>query len=245
MKTSVTATTQLPSRVLAGCASPKNSRFLAAATRAVFVKDWRGEWRTRAALNAIALFSVAAPVAFSFSVARQKLEPEVLGGALWTVLLFAALVGLARAFVREEENGTAVLLRLNCAADAVLWGKACFNLALLLLTQSAAVPIFVLLLNAKIESVSTLLFALFLGDIGLATVSTLLGAMAAQARARGALFSAIAVPLLLPLLAMATSASSIGFGAAGSAIPALQMMLAYDIAMIAAAWLLFGFVWQA
>ena len=224
-------------------APPRTS--LISATLAVFVKDWRGEWRTRAALNAIGLFSVAAPVAFSFSVARQKLEPEVLGGALWTVLLFAALVGLSRAFVREEESGTAVLLRLNCAPDAVLWGKAAFNLALLFLTQLAALPIFLLLLNAKVANAATLFGALLLGDIGLATVCTLLGAMASQARARGALFSAIAVPLLLPLLAMATGASAVGFGASGSAAPALQMMLAYDVAMIAAAWLLFGFVWRA
>ena len=63
-------------------------------------------------------------------MARQKLEPEVQAGLLWAVLLFAALVGLSRAFVKEEESGTVHLLRLSCPAQAVLWGKAAFNLAL-------------------------------------------------------------------------------------------------------------------
>ncbi|HEX8834896.1 MAG TPA: heme exporter protein CcmB, partial [Abditibacteriaceae bacterium] len=162
---------------------------------AVFRKDWQSEWRTRAAMNSALLFAVAAPIALSFSVARQTLEPEVLAGCLWSVLLFAALVGLPRAFVKEEESGTVHLLRLSATSEAVLWGKAAFNFALLVLTQLAAVPIFVILLGAKIEQPATLLGALLLGDIGLAISSTVLGAMASQARARGALFSAISIPV--------------------------------------------------
>src|SRR5262249_49080600 len=160
------------------------------------------------ALNAIGLFAVAAPVALSFSVALQKLEPETLGGLLWTVLLFAALTGLPRSFVKEEESGTAALLRLGCAPEAVLWGKALFNWLLLALTQLAAVPIFVVLLKARLEKPGVLLGALLLGDVGLAVASALLAAMAAQARARGALFAAIAVPVLLPLLVAAAAATA-------------------------------------
>lgn len=211
---------------------------------AVFLKDWRSEWRTRAALNASVLFAVAAPIALSFSVARQKLAPETLAGCLWTVLLFAALVGLARAFVKEEENNTAWLLRLNCASEAVLWGKALFNLALLVLTQIAAVPIFMVLLGARIEKPGLLLEVLFLGDIGLAAASTLLGAIASQARARGALFSAIAVPILLPLLVSSSVATAGALGASG-AIPSLGIIAAYDVILVAASWILFDFVWSA
>ena len=213
--------------------------------RAVFEKDWRGEWRTRAALNAIVLFAVASPIVLSFSLARQTLEPETLAGLLWTVLLFAALVGLPRAFVKEEESGTAALLRLSCAPDAVLWGKALFNLVLLGATQLAAVPIFVVLLNARVHNGGVLLAVLLLGDIGLAVLSALLGAIASQARARGALFAAIAVPLLLPLLIAAASGTAAAFGPRRDFWPALQIMTGYDVAVVTAAWMLFEFVWLA
>ncbi len=212
---------------------------------AVFVKDWRGEWRTRAALNASTLFAVAAPIALSFSVARQTLSPETLAGCLWAVLLFAALVGLPRAFVKEEESGTATLLRLNCPPEAVLWGKALFNFALLVVTQAAAVPIFAVLLSARIEQPGALLLALLGGDVGLAVAATVLGAIASQARARGALFSAIAVPVLLPLLVAASTATAAAFGARTELWPALQMIVAYDVVAAAAAWMLFDFVWSA
>ncbi len=215
------------------------------AALAVFVREWRGEWRTRAALNASVLFAVAAPIALSFNVATQTLSAETLAGCLWSVLLFAALVGLPRAFVREEESGTAAQLRLCCAPQAVLWGKAAFNFALLLLTQIAAVPLFVVLLNARVTQPIALLAILLAGDLGLAVACTLLGAIASQARARGALFSAVAVPVLLPLLGAASLATSAAFGANTSIWPGLQIVLTYDVLVLAASWMLFDFVWLA
>ena len=197
---------------------------------AVFIKDWRGEWRVRAALNAIGLFSVATPIALSFSMAQQKLEAEVLGGVLWSVLLFAALVGLSRAFVKEEESGTAQLLRLSCPAEAVLWGKAGFNLALLLLTQLAAVPIFMVLLGATPHKPLEFVLVLLLGDIGLAGVATMLGAMTAQTRTRGTLFAAIAVPLLLPLLITAAASLALGiWPSLGRTLSALAEQVAHGV----------------
>lgn len=214
------------------------------AVRSVFLKDWRSEWRTRAALNASALFAVAAPIALSFNLARQKLEPETLAGLLWTVLLFAALVGLARAFVKEEESGTALLLRLTYPSEAVLWGKTLFNWLLLAITQAAAVPIFIVLLGAHVDKPALLLLVLLLGDVGLAVTSAILGAMAAQARVRGALFSAIAVPVLLPLLVASASATAAAFGAQAPFWPAVQTVAVYDVAVLTAAWMLFEFVWS-
>ena len=218
--------------------------------RAIFEKDWRSEWRTRAGLNTSLLFAVAAPIAMSFNLARQKLAPETLAGLLWTVLLFDALIGLGRAFIKEEESGTAALLRMHYPPDAVLWGKTFFNFTLLVLTQIAAIPIFIIMLNAQISQPWLWLLALLLGDIGLATASTLLGALAAQARAKGALFAAIAIPVLLPLMVSVSTATAATLGGTSSTLtgaeywPALQIVIGYDIALIVTGWMLFEFVWS-
>lgn len=211
---------------------------------AVWEKDFRSEWRGRAALNAVTLFSIASPVALGFALYKQKLEPEAVGGLLWVTLFFAALLGLPRAFVKEEETGTAALLRLHFSSDAVLWGKVLGQLALLVVTQLAAVPIFVLLLNADVTSPLLLLLCVFLGDIGLAVSSSVLGAMAAQARSKGALFSAMAAPLMLPLLVSLSVATGVAFGATADAVPALQVIAAFDLVLVAAAWMTFDFVWS-
>jgi heme exporter protein B len=222
-----------------------------ATVTAVFLKDWRSEWRTRAGLNSSVLFALAAPIALSFSVARQNLAPETLAGLLWTVLLFAALVGLSRVFIKEEESGTAALLRLSYPADAVLWGKALFNFTLLAVAQIAAVPVFIVLLNVHIAQPALLALTLIGGDLGLAAATALLGAVASQARARGALFAAISIPVLLPLLVAASAATAATLGA-GSGVasappefwPPFQVVACYDVAMAIAGWMLFDYVWS-
>jgi heme exporter protein B len=211
---------------------------------AVFVKDWRGEWRTRAALNAIALFALATPIALSLGIAGQKLSPQVLAGLLWANLLLAALIGLSRVWVKEDESGTATLLRLHARPECVLWGKTAWNVSLLAFTQAGAVPVFAILLGAPIESPLLLLATLVLADIGLATASSLLGAMTMGATGRGTLFCAVAIPILLPLLVIAANATAVAFGGGGDWRPALQALVAYDVAMLAAAWMLFDFVWN-
>lgn len=214
---------------------------------AVFLKDWRSEWRTKAGLSTSVLFAVATPVVLSFTLARQKLSAEIIGGLLWTVLLFAALLGLSRAFIKEEENGTVWLLRLHFPADAVMLGKTLFNFSLLLLMQIFAVPLFLLLLDVSLHQPGFLLLALLLGDIGLSVASTLLGALASSARSRGVLFAAIAIPVLLPLLVCATAASGACFAASSEGIywPAIQIIVGFDLAVSATVWMLFNTAWSA
>ena len=212
--------------------------------RAVFWKDVLSEWRSRAALGAVALFSLAAPVTLGYSLAGQTLKPDLLGGLLWAVLFFAACIGLPRAFVKEEEAGTSALLRLHFGSDAVFWGKAAGQMALLLVTQLGAIPVFVLLLGARVHNAPLLLWTTLGGDAGLSLSSTLLGAMAAQARGRGALFPALAAPVLLPFLATLSVATKIAFGGDGDATNALMTVAAFDLALVGAGVLMFELVWK-
>ena len=223
---------------------PLPTRAFFPAARAVFWKDVLSEWRSRAALGAVALFSLAAPVALGFSLAQQHLPPEAQGALLWSVLFFAACIGLPRAFVKEEEAGTSALLRLHFGSDAVFWGKAAGQLALLFVTQLAAVPVFVLLLGARVHNAPLLLLTLMSGDLGLALSSTLIGAMAAQARGRGALFPALAAPILLPLLATLSVATGAAFGARVEYGGALMVVAAFDLALVGAGVLGFELVWK-
>ena len=164
---------------------------------------------------------------------------------MWSVLFFAACIGLPRAFVKEEEAGTSALLRLHFGSDAVFWGKAAGQMALLLVTQLAAVPVFVLLLGARVHNAPLLLLTLLSGDLGLALSSTLIGAMAAQARGRGALFPALAAPILLPLLATLSIATGVAFGAqSDTTTNALMVIGAFDLALVGAGILGFELVWK-
>jgi len=231
-------------RTLEGVNTPRARPPFLSSTLAVFWKDVLSEWRSRAALGAVALFSLSAPVTLGFSLAQQKLPPEAQGSLLWAVLFFAACIGLPRAFVKEEEAGTSALLRLHFGSDAVFWGKAAGQMALLLVTQVGAIPVFVLLLNARVSHLGLLLWTTLGGDLGLALSSTLIGAMAAQARGRGALFPALAAPILLPFLVVLSVATGVAFGAHIDLGQAPAVIGAFDLAFVGAGVLMFELVWK-
>ena len=91
---------------------------------AVFRKDVQIELRTRYAVGAVLLFAVTTLVAVSGGArAAAPVKSDVKAALLWIVLLFAALSGLARAFVREEEAGTAAAAAAAGPGDGGLCGQ--------------------------------------------------------------------------------------------------------------------------
>ncbi len=178
-------------------------RFLAEAG-AVFVKDLRTEFRTRVALNALGLFAVTTLAAVSYTIGPYRIaeadRPFLLSALLWIVIFFASMAGLDRSFVKEEDTQTAPLLRLS-ASPLVVWaGKLAFNLALLAVLMAILVPLYGMLMGFRPVSLWGFAGILAAGGYTLAVTTTMVAAIIARAMTRGALFSVLSLPLLLPLL---------------------------------------------
>lgn len=220
------------------------------AAAAVFVKDLRSEWRTRVALNALLLFAFSVLVLVGYAVGPTRLaledRPVVNSVLLWIVLFFSAMTGLSRAFVHEEEAGTAAALRLSAPPAAVLLGKLLANLALLGVVMAFVVPLFLALMSFGIASPGLFLAVLALGAVGLASASTFIAAIVAKTAAKGALFAVLATPLLLPPLVAAVTATRVAATepdlAAG--LDAVRLLFAYDGLMVTVSFLLFDAVWR-
>jgi heme exporter protein B len=171
---------------------------------AVAVKDLRTEFRTRVALNSLGLFALTVLAAVSYTVGPYRItvedRPFLLAVLLWIVVFFAALAGLDRSFVKEEESHTAPLLRLAASPHAVWFGKLLYNLCLIYALMALLVPLFCILMGYTIVLVGGFITVLVLGGFTLAVVTTIIAAIIARAMTRGALFSVLALPLLLPLM---------------------------------------------
>ena len=217
-----------------------------AAVWAICNKDLRIEFRTRYALSAIGLFAVTTLTVVSFALGPFGLEQELQAALFWVVLFFASMAGLSRTFVREEETHTAPALRLAAPATAVYLGKYLFNLLLLLLLEAIVVPLFIGMIGLELNNPVLFFLILALGNLGLAGVTTVIAAMVAQASARGALFSVLSFPLLLPLLISSIEGSRLALGGASLAEgrPNLQALLAYAVAMVTVSLMLFPTIWN-
>lgn len=171
---------------------------------AVTGKDLRAEFRTRVAINSLGLFAITVLAAVSYTIGPYRIaaedRPFLLSVLLWIVVFFAALAGLDRSFVKEEESHTAPLLRLAASPHVVWLGKLLFNLLLIYMLMVILVPLYCILMGFQIQMVGWFVLILVVGGYALAVITTIVAAIIARAMTRGALFSVLSLPLLLPLL---------------------------------------------
>jgi heme exporter protein B len=224
---------------------PGQSVGLASKAFAVFAKDIRVELRTRYAVNAIFMFAVTTLTVVSLSVGQAGLQPRLLSALLWIIIFFSAMSGLAHAFVREEESGTSLALKLRADPTAVYLGKLFFNLLLLSLLTAIITPLFFIFTDAPTGNIGALVIILVLGVVDLCAATTLVAAIIARVAAKGALFAVLSFPILVLviLLLVGVTSQAMDNQSVGEMFTYLQGLLAYGVIMITASLLLFRFVW--
>ena len=222
---------------------PRDGYRSGSAVWAILRKECRSEWRTRYGLNAALLFAITTLTGVSFAVGRLGNRTDLLSAMLWVVLLFAALAALSHTFVREVESHTLTLLRLVASPSAIALGKLLFNLVFLTVLEMVTVPLFLVLMGGPPPRWGAFLAILALGSVALAAAATLVGALIAQTRSRGALFAGLSLPLLLPVLAGAVSGTRAQWEGAEVA-GAARLLASYALAVMAVSLLLYDHLWE-
>ncbi|MEJ5250858.1 MAG: heme exporter protein CcmB [Armatimonadota bacterium] len=215
---------------------------------AVFGKDCLLELRTRVALGAVLLFAVTSVVASGFALAPPSgVAGEVKASLLWVIVFFAAIAGLSRVFVVEEETRTADALRLAVSPTGVFVGKLAFNIALMWALCVVTVPLYLLLLEVPVRHWSLFVTVVILGSTALACATTAVGAIVAKATMRGALFGVLAFPVALPPLLVAihaTKAAWLSEGGWRMATGDLQVLVGFMLVIVPASLLVFEHIWS-
>jgi heme exporter protein B len=223
---------------------------LLAEALAVARKDLRTEFRTRVSLNSLGLFALTTLAAVSYTIGPYRIaeedRPFLLSALLWVVILFAALAGLDRVFVKEEESHTAALLRLSARPHSVWLGKLLFNLGLIAVLMAILVPLFAVLMGMPVELGPAWLAAvLAAGGFSLAVVTTIVAAIISRAITRGALFAVLSLPLVLPVLIFAIQGTA---GVAGGDLDvvrqSLRAMISFGGVMTVVSAVLFPVIWN-
>jgi len=223
--------------------APPTRTVLAALLR----KDLRVELRSFESVPAMALFSVTTFVLFHFGLRQDSLSGDLASGVLWVTLLFASVLGINRLFVADAEQGGFDGFLLSPAdRSALLLAKALALLAYLVVLELVAVPAFaLLLLQPSIgPALPGLLVVLALGDIGVAVIGTLVGALAVRTRARDLLGPLLSLPMLVPVVLGAARATEPLFATHAGALPLrwLAILALYDLVFALIAFALFDFL---
>jgi heme exporter protein B len=207
-------------------------------------KDFSVEFRSRFALNISIAFAVVATIAISLSAGGVPFPSLVQAILLWMIIFFSAMNGLSHIFVREEDQGTALFLRISISVDSIYISKFIYNQIFMMMILAAVTPLFLFFLQMKVVWIAQFILSLLAGGISIAAVTTILAAMVAKAGGRGSLFSIISFPLLLPVLWVSISATRNSIETVQQAnYESVVFLLAFSGFISAISFLLFRFVW--
>ena len=216
---------------------------------AVLRKDLQLELRSRYVLNALAVFVLSALLVVALATQATLADARLQAGLLWIVMLFAGALGLGRAFIAEEEQGTVLLLRLHAPGSMVYAGKLAFSFLTVLAINMLVVIAFLVLFSVEVADAGLLMVTVTLGTLGLAGATTILAAIIARTARSGPLLPMLLFPLLMPLLLSAVNATHVSLeghpaGTWQAAADALAAMAGFAGVVISASVLLFDYVWH-
>jgi heme exporter protein B len=207
-------------------------------------KDLLMEWRSKDVVSGGLVFALLILVVFNFAFDLQAENLTALApGVLWITFIFAGMLGIGRSFAIERDRGTLEgLLLAPIDRSALYLAKTLTNVALMGVVELAAFPVFVALFNVRPAWLDVALVAI-LGTIGFAGVGTLSAAIAASTRAREIMLPLLLLPLEVPVVIASVKATGVALGARpADTLPWLQLLVGFDVILVAAAILVFEYV---
>ncbi|MGQ9818894.1 MAG: heme exporter protein CcmB [Candidatus Kapaibacteriales bacterium] len=214
---------------------------------AVAHKDIQVELRTRYSISVALLFTLITATILNFSIPTRFINETVYTGMLWTVMFFASMTGMSRSFVSEEEKGTTLLLRVISSPISVFYGKFVFNVIFSLLINFASVVFFMIFFDQiTFKYYGIFLLVIFTASLGVATSSTIIGAIISRATTKGALFPILSVPILIPLITIGIEATyySIIGKECQTILRDIVLMFGFTGLLLSLSSLVFDYVWR-
>jgi len=195
---------------------------------------------------AMLLFSLLVVVVFHFALPGGATERtrEFAPGLLWVAYVFAAVLGLNRAFSLELENDALANLALVPRDRGwVFLGKAAANFVILGVVQAVTALVFALVFALDWWGhAAQLAGVIALGSLGLCSVGTLFAAVAVRTRFREVMLPLLLLPLLVPVLSGAVRATSaLVLGGEPSNEP-IQLLIVVDAIFLIVSFLGFEYV---
>jgi len=206
-------------------------------------KDTLSHFRSAATIVSMPIFALITVFifAFTFKAGQGGTNAEQNAGIIWIAFAFASTIGLSQAFVNEKENACLKGLLLCPVERYVIFaGKLLVSFAIITIMEAITTPVFLLLFDISCR-IPHLIAVIVLTTLGLSVVGTLLSVISSASRIREILFPILFLPISIPVLLTAASATSAIFGGQpfGDILWEVSAIIAFDILFIAISSLVF------
>lgn len=211
-------------------------------------KDLLLEWRQRYAFNGILLYiaSTVFVCYLSIGIKTSKLSPLTWNAILWIVLLFASVNAVAKSFL-QEKPGRMLYYYTLASPQAIILSKILYNTGLLMMLSAIAYLFYSIVLGNPLQDEFLFFINVLLGAIGFSTTFTMISAIASKADNSSTLMTILGFPVIIPMLLvlMKVSKNAIDGLALSVSYDALIILVAFNVMMVALAYILFPFLWKS
>ena len=201
-------------------------------------KDLLLEVRRREVVLAMLQYVITTLVVIHFAIAGAGSSQKAAAGMLWAAILFTAVLSLNRCFAADQDEGALDALLLAPIDRAAIWlGKVLAQITFLLIMEALALPAFWLFFfGEKGPHPLPVIGAVLLANIGLAAIGVLVAGLAQATRARDVLLPVLFLPLSIPLVIAAVTATLESFPGGSGAQESLQFLAVFNIVFVSLAW---------
>lgn len=212
--------------------------------RALIGKEIRLELKQRYVINGILLYLVST-IFVTYLAFEDKITPETWNSLFWIILLFVAVNGISKSFVQESPARHLYYYTIT-SPQKIVMSKIIYNLILMFILSTLSFGFFVLLMGNLVINIALFIITLVLGSLGLASVLTMVAAIASRAGNNFSLMAILSFPIVLPLLItlMKSSGSAMTSGDWSTAGGLLVILLTINITVIILAYILFPYLWK-
>jgi heme exporter protein B len=209
-------------------------------TLALVRKDLMVEARGRDTLPLMLGLSLATTLILAFTLPGapdrgRALFADVVSGFMWLTVLFSGLIGFARSFEIERDEGAMdAMLLVPLDRSALFVAKAVVNLVLIAAVEAVLIPAFALFFNLDLtRGWLVLLAVVVLADVGFIAIGTLFASVASQTRSRELVLPLLALPALVPVFIAALELTSELLSPAGAVSSSSRVwfgvLVAFDV----------------
>ena len=176
---------------------------------AIYAKDIRLEARTKETVSAVFAFAIIISFIFGFAFDPRPSVVAIVGpGIVWVAYVFTGILGMNRTFALERDRGTLEgLLLAPVGREAIYAGKLASTTTIMLAVEILLLPVFLLLFDLDLFNIWFVMITI-VTTIGFGAVGTLFSALAAHTRAREVLLPLLFLPVTLPIIIGAVTASA-------------------------------------
>jgi heme exporter protein B len=210
-------------------------------------KDLLLEMRQKHAIGGVLLY-VLSTIFVAYLSFRQIIDINTWNALFWIILLFTAFNATAKSF-HHEKDGLALYWYTLASPQGVILAKMIYNILLMLVLGLLSLFFFSLFIGGDLlwqGNVFGFLLALVLGTSGIATVLTMIAAIASKTNNALGIMAILGMPVVLPLMLtiIRFSRNSMMGIPVGDNWKNVLFLLMINAIVVALSYVLFPYLWR-